>query len=137
MEDKYVIFCKHDPNRPISLIDKLMNSHVMELLEDEAIKYVNEKNKQYGEGFYWCEKISDWQKRLLAPQMQSYYEKSDDITCEIYEQLMGIPKIKEAIEKDYSDKDKNINGFQIPFVADNNEDYEKNLKRNYLLLKRR
>ena len=49
MKDKYVIFCKCDPIRPISSIDGLINSHVMELSEDEAIKYVNEKNKQYGE----------------------------------------------------------------------------------------
>ena len=36
MEDKYVIFCKSDPIRPISIIDKLKNSHVMELSKEQV-----------------------------------------------------------------------------------------------------
>jgi len=128
MKDKYVIFCKCDPIRPISSIDGLINSHVMELSEDEAIKYVNEKNKQYGENFYWCEKIGDWLKRLQSPQMDKFYEEMDKLCDEIYEQLMGNHDIRNAIKKNCEERDKNINGFQIPFVADNNEDYEKKLK---------
>ena len=128
MEDKYLIFCKSDPIRPISLIDKLMNSRVMELSEDEAIKYVNEKNEQYGDNFYWCEKISDWQKRLQSPQMKEFYEKMDRICDETYKLLMENDDIRNAVNKDCGEREKNINGFQIPFVADNNEDYEEKLK---------
>ena len=41
---------------------------------------------------------------------------------------MGNHDIRNAIKKNCEERDKNINGFQIPFVADNNEDYEKKLK---------
>lgn len=128
MEDKYVIFCKNDPNRPISQIDKLMNSHVMELSKDDAVRYVNEQNRHCGEGFYWCEKVSDWQKRLQSPQMNEFYERMDRLSEEMYKQLMEDDDIRNAVKKDYEERDKNINGFQIPFIADNNEDYEEKLK---------
>lgn len=128
MEEKYVIFSKRDAIRPISLIDKIGNSMVMELSKDDAIKYVNENNAQYGEGFFWFEKLSDWQKRLQSPQMNAIYDKMDEICDDIYKQLMDSDDIRSIVEKDYLDKDKNINGFQIPFVANNNEDYEIKLK---------
>ena len=128
MEDKYLIFCKSSPIRPISLFDKLMNSHVMELSKDDAVRYVNEQNRHWGEGFYWCEKISDWQKCLQSPRMNKLEEEMDRNCDEIYKLLMEDDDIRNAVNKDYEERDKNINGFQIPFVADNNEDYEVKLK---------
>lgn len=128
MEDKYVIFCKNDPVRPISQIDKVMNNHVMELSKDDAVRYVNEQNRHCGEGFYWYEKISDWQKRLQSPQMNEFYEGMDSLCDEINRMLIENDDIRNILMKDYEERDKNINGFQIPFVADNNEDYEEKLK---------
>lgn len=127
MEDKYVIFCKCDPIRPISSTDEKMNNHIIELSKDDAIKLVSEKNKQYGENFYCFEKMNDWQKRLKSPQMETFYRQKDKICADTYEQIMKNDDIRETIEKGYNDIDKNINGFQIPFIADCNEDYEEKL----------
>lgn len=136
MEDKYVIFCKRDPISPISSIDKFMNSHVIELSKDDAVRYVKEQNLHCGEGFYWCEKIIDWQKRLQSPQMDEFYEKMDRLSDEIHKLIMKDDDIRNTVEKDYEEQDKNINGFQIPFVADNNEDYEKKLKKELSAFKK-
>lgn len=128
MEDKYVIFCKSDPISPIRFINKLTNRYVMEFSEGDAVRCVNEQNRHCGERLYWCEKISDWQKRLQSPQMNEFYERMDKCCDETYKQLMENDDISNAVKKDYEERDKNINGFQIPFVADNNEDYEEKLK---------
>ncbi len=128
MEDKYVIFCKNNPITPISLMDKMMNNCVMELSRDDAVRYVHEQNERCGEDFYWFETISDWQKRLQSPQMDEFYKGMDRICDEAYKQLMECDDIRNAVKKDYEERDKNINRFQIPFVADSNEDYERKLK---------
>lgn len=65
------------------------------------------------------EKYSIFSKRV--PDIRS-------LLCEEYKELMKSNPIKEAIEKDCNEKNKCINGFQMPFVANNNEDYEKKLK---------
>lgn len=91
-------------------------------------KYVKENNAQCGKEFSKFEKSSDWQKRMPPPQMNVIYDKVDETCTDIYNQLMNSDDIRNIKEKIYQDRDKNINGFQIPFVAENNEDYEKKLK---------
>lgn len=137
MEDKYVIFCKNNPISPISQIDKPMNSHVLELSKDDAMRYVNEQNRHCGEGFYWCEKISDWQKRLLSPQMNEFYEGMDRLGDEIYKQLMEDDDIRNAVKKDYEERDKILMVFKFLLLQIIMRIMKKNLKKNCLLLKRR
>ena len=44
------------------------------------------------------------------------------------EKIMDYPKLNKINTRICHEFDKTINGFMIPFEADNNEDYEKKLK---------
>ncbi len=126
-EERYVIFNVAMPLRPISLIDRNANSEVVELPKEVAEVYVRELNKKCKkENFYYIT-IDDWLERTSSPQMKKVYEQMD----KAYEKMINGLEFKElqkSIDEIYYNVDKNINGFMIPFEADNNEDYEKKLK---------
>lgn len=62
-----------------------------------------------------------------SPQVQNAMNQMDKYLEEIHEQLINSP-LGDEIRKDYETKEKGINGFQMPFVAINNEDYRSKLK---------
>lgn len=69
-------------------------------------------------------KKEEWQRLLDSPQVGEF-------ESELHDKFVQSPEIREieAISKSICDQfDKNINGFMIPFEAENNEDYEKKLK---------
>lgn len=122
--EKYVIFNRNMPFRPLSLIDTQHNSKMMELSLVDAQRYVEENNKKNEEELFYYMKIEEWQRLLDSPQIGELKNK-------IHDKFVQSPEIREieAISKSICDQfDKNINGFMIPFEAENNEDYEKKLK---------
>lgn len=132
MDEKYVIFYDNNVIRPMSLIDKFGNSILMELSKEDAIKYVNNQNEECGEELYWFAKLTDWQNWLQSPHMSNLTEKIYKFKNSVRERLMSSCIIREAIEMDIKDKEKNINGFQISpgaYDAYNNADYEIKLKK--------
>lgn len=124
MEDKFLIFNKNIPLIPMSKIDDCKNSHVSEFSKDDAIKYVNELNKECGKEIFVMESINGWEKQKQSPRAQALFEKMDDVM----EKMVKDTGLGTLIEEINRNSDKNIKGFSIPFEADSNEDYEKKLK---------
>lgn len=122
--EKYLIFSKNIPFRPISLIDRYGNSCLMELSKNDALACVEAENKKYGSDIFYCMTIEEWKKQLESPQMEKVYEEMDKICGEIKE----IIECKKFVDTICKEIDKNINGFMEPFKADNNKDYEIKLK---------
>lgn len=67
--EKYVIFNRNMPFRPLSLIDTQHNSKMMELSLVDAQRYVEENNKKNEEELFYYMKIEEWQRLLDSPQI--------------------------------------------------------------------
>ena len=80
MEEKYLIFNKNCPIRPLSDIDKEGNSRIVELPKDEAMKCVSEMNKECGENNFTCVKLSDWTEHLQSSEIKDAFDKMDEIS---------------------------------------------------------
>ena len=90
----------------------------------DAQRYVEENNKKNEEELFYYMKKEEWQRLLDSTQV-------GELESELHDKFVQSPEIREieAISKSICDQfDKNINGFMIPFEAENNEDYEKKLK---------
>lgn len=66
--------------------------------------------------------IKEWLKLRESPQVVECQDKLHEKVAK----LLDCPEINEISKRICEETDKNINGFMIPFEADNNEDYEKN-----------
>ncbi len=122
--EKYLVFSKNDPFRPLSYIDACRNSCLIELSKNDALAYIEARNEEYGEEIFYCITIEEWKNQMESPQMEKVYEEMDRICDEIRE----CKEYKEIVDDIYKEIDKNINGFMGPFEANSNKDYEKKLK---------
>lgn len=122
--EKYMIFNKNMPFTPLSLIDNNKNSRVIELFLEDAKRYVEEQNQKDGEELFFYMGREEWLKLLESPQVVEFENKSHEEIAKLFD----CPEINEIRKRICEENDKNINGFMIPFEADNNEDYEKKLK---------
>ena len=117
----YRIFEKVDLMTPLSLCDEFGNYRVIEYSKEKAEQYVNELNEKAGSDTFLCMSLNDWWSMM---EKSGVMDKMD----EEIDKNVNTPEMEEIRKGIYEGIDKNINGFQIPFVADNNEDYEEKLK---------
>lgn len=117
----YRIFKKVDLMTPLSLYDEFGNYRVIECSKEEAEQYVNELNEKAGSDTFLCMSLNDWWSMM---EKSGVMDKMD----EEIDKIVNTPEMEEIRKVIYGGIDKNINGFQIPFIADNNEDYEEKLK---------
>lgn len=121
---KYYIFNKKDPTTPLSRVDNNYNSRVVEYSEEQARRYIAEKNKIYGkEQFYYMER-EEWLRYRMSPECDEINDKIDKIVYEI----VNTPQMKMIQQEISKMNDKNLRGFSKLYEAINNEDYEKKLK---------
>ncbi|MCM1263240.1 MAG: RES domain-containing protein [Butyrivibrio sp.] len=121
MSSIYRIYDKKDLMTPLSLYDEFGNCRGIDFSKEEAEQYVNELNEKAGSDTLLCMSLDDW---WIMMKKSGVMEKMDEKISEIVNNL-GLEEIQKEI---YGSIDKNINGFSIPFIADNNEDYEEKLK---------
>lgn len=117
----YRIFKKVNLMTPLSSCDEFGNYRVIECLKEEAEQYVNELNEKAGSDTFLCMSLNDWWNMI---EKSGVMDKMD----EEIDKIVNTPEMEEIRKGIYEGIDKNINGFQIPFIADNNEDYEEKLK---------
>lgn len=122
--EKYLILNKNMPLTPLSVFDKNWNGQIIELSLDDAKRYVEEQNQKCGEDLFFYMEIKEWLKLRESPQVVEFQDKLHEEVAK----LLDCPEINEISKRICEETDKNINGFMIPFEADNNEDYEKKLK---------
>lgn len=123
-DEKYYIFNKKNPIAPLSVLGARHNSQVIELTKEKANQLVEYLNHECGEETYFAMSESERMEWIQKPQFLEYAKQMDKIS----ENIMDCPEINEIREKIYREKDKNINGLMIPFIAESNEDYENKLK---------
>lgn len=106
---------------PLTLYDKSGNYRVIEYSKEEAEQYVKKLNEKAGSDTFLCMSLNDWWSMM---EKSGVMDKMD----EEIDKIVNTPEMEEIRKGIYGGIDKNINGFQIPFIADNNEDYEEKLK---------
>lgn len=121
MHNIYRIFNKKNLTTPLGLYDELGNCKVIELSKEEAEQYVNELNEKSGSETFLCMSLYDWYNMM---EKSGFMDKMD----EEIDKIVNISEMEEIRRDIYSSIDKNINGFQIPFVAESNKDYEEKLR---------
>lgn len=122
--EQYLILNKNMPLTPLSVFDKNWNVQIIELSLEDAKRYVEEQNQKCGEDLFFYMEIKEWLKLRESPQVVELQDKLHEEVAK----LLDCPEINEICKRICEETDKNINGFMIPFEADNNEDYEKKLK---------
>lgn len=122
--EKYFILNKNMPLTPLTVFDKNWNGQIIELSLEDAKRYVEEQNQKCGEDLFFYMEIKEWLKLRESPQVVEFQDKLHEEVAK----LLDCYEINKISKRICEETDKNINGFMIPFEADNNEDYEKKLK---------
>ena len=120
----YYVFRKNFSCRPLSWKDKNGNSEAIEFSFEMAKKYVEEENRKCGEDTYFYMEEKEWLKECQSLQRAEIYEKMD----EVIGKMMNYPEMKFIEKQICEENDRNIIGFEIPFKANCNRDYEEKLK---------
>ncbi len=120
MTEKYLIFNHSVPTVPISIMEGY-NSKWLELERDEAIKFVNEKNKER-EGFYYLS-FSEYLNIINELQKSGFFDKMDIEKENVLNESQDYKKLRGIVDADMEKLDNNINGFSLPIAVANNEDY--------------
>ena len=130
MSDKYLIFSRNNIIRPVFVIDKVGNSKILELTKDEAMEYVERKNKVIGKFFFYCMSMDEWQNQIK--QSMDCEDYDDKFQEELYKQIMENSDLRKKINDDIQERDNNINGFSLPIVVRSNKEYKEKLKQKLM-----
>lgn len=120
---KYLIFNKRDPYTPLSRLSENGNV-VIEGSLDDVKEYIKKLNKKVGENLFYYMEMKEWQEKMNSPEFEEFCNMFDRHMKEI----ANFSDLENNIRQVYRECDKNINGFSLPYIADNNEDYERKLR---------
>lgn len=110
------------PHKPLALWDELGNSRILRLSQKEAEEFVSEQKSKNSNDIFYCMLEEDWRAHM---EKQQYSEKD----AAKYEEIQRNLNEMEGIQRKLNENDKSINGFGLPFILDDNEDYESKLKK--------
>lgn len=132
MNDKYMIFTRSMPMKPLFVFDKYHNSKIIECSLAEAVEYVKRENAKVGEELFYYLRSDEWEEGM--EQRRNYYRENNEQRDKIIGELVKDTEFLRIEDQVNQELDNNINGFTMPMVVENNAEYKNKLHqtlRNY------